>query len=101
MSDDELCFLTATELAQRIAARELSRVGVVDAVLARAEAVEPALNLFALPMFGAAREAARAAEMAIMAGAPLGPLHGVPITVKDNVAIAGLCLANGSAAFLD
>jgi aspartyl-tRNA(Asn)/glutamyl-tRNA(Gln) amidotransferase subunit A len=101
MSNDELCFLSATELAQRIAARELSPVEVVDAVLARAEAVDPALNLFALPMFGAAREAARAAEMAITAGAPLGPLHGVPITVKDNVAIAGLRLANGSAAFLD
>src|SRR5439155_8875133 len=41
------------------------------------------------------------AETAVTAGAPLGPLHGVPITVKDNVAIAGLRLANGSAAFLD
>src|SRR6202162_2576041 len=101
MSDDELCFLPATELARRIAARDLLPVDIVDAVLARAEAVEPTLNLFALPLFDAARDAARAAEAAVMAGAPLGPLHGVPITVKDNVAVAGLRLANGSAAFMD
>jgi len=101
MSDDDLCFLTATELARRIAARELSPVEVVDAVLARAETVEPALNLFALPLFDAAREVARAAEAAVMSGAALGPLHGVPITVKDNVAIGGLRLTNGSAAFMD
>jgi aspartyl-tRNA(Asn)/glutamyl-tRNA(Gln) amidotransferase subunit A len=101
MSDDELCFLPATELARRIAMRDLSPVEVVDAVLTRAEAVEPTLNLFALPLFDAARAAARVAEAAVIAGAPLGPLHGVPITVKDNVAVAGLRLANGSAAFMD
>lgn len=100
-SDGELCWLTATELARRIAARELSPVEVVDAVLARAEKLDPILNLFAMPMFDEARDAARAAERDMTKGAPLGPLHGVPITVKDNVAIAGLRLANGSACFMD
>jgi aspartyl-tRNA(Asn)/glutamyl-tRNA(Gln) amidotransferase subunit A len=101
MSSDELCWLTATELARRIVARELSPVEVVDAVLARAERLDPTLNLFALPMFDQARDAARAAERTVTEGAPLGPLHGVPITVKDNIAIAGLRLANGSACFMD
>src|ERR1700723_1016923 len=101
MDDLELCFMPATELARRIAARELSPVTVVDAVLARAAAMDKTLNLFALPLFDEAREAARAAEAAVMTGDPLGPLHGVPITVKDNVAVAGLRLANGSAAFMD
>src|ERR1700722_12936140 len=101
MNDLDLCFMPATELARRIAARELSPVTVVDAVLARAAAVDKTLNLFALPLFDEAREAARAAEAAVMTGDPLGPLHGVPITVKDNVAVAGLRLANGSAAFMD
>ena len=98
---DELCFMPATEMAKRIAARELSPVEVMDAVLARAEAMDTRLNLFALPLFDTAREAARIAEAAVMAGAALGPLHGVPITVKDNVAVAGLRMTNGSAAFLD
>jgi aspartyl-tRNA(Asn)/glutamyl-tRNA(Gln) amidotransferase subunit A len=101
MNTDDLCFTPATELARRIATRELSPVTLMDAVLARAEAMDKLLNLFALPRFDAARDAARAAEAAVMSGAPLGPLHGVPITVKDNVAVAGLRWANGSAAFMD
>ncbi len=98
---DELCFISAVESARRIATREVSPIAVVDAVLARAAAVEPALNLFAMPLFDAARDAACAAEKAITAGESLGPLHGVPITIKDNVAVGVLRLANGSAAFLD
>jgi aspartyl-tRNA(Asn)/glutamyl-tRNA(Gln) amidotransferase subunit A len=101
MNEIDLCFTPATELARLIAAREVSPVTVVDAVLARAEALEPTLNMFALPRFDEAREQAHAAEAAVMRGEELGPLHGVPITVKDNVAVAGLRLANGSAAFMD
>ena len=101
MSDTELCFMPATELARRIATRELSPVTVVDAVIAQAETMDRTLNLFAEPTFDQAREAARAAEAAIMTGAPLGSLRGVPITVKDYVAVAGLRWANGSAAFMD
>jgi aspartyl-tRNA(Asn)/glutamyl-tRNA(Gln) amidotransferase subunit A len=101
MSDDDLCFLPATQLAQRIAARELSPVTLMDAVLSRAETMDRTLNLFALPLFDEARDAARTAEAAVAAGAPIGPLHGVPITVKDNVAVGGVRLTNGSAAFMD
>jgi aspartyl-tRNA(Asn)/glutamyl-tRNA(Gln) amidotransferase subunit A len=101
MSEPDLCFTPATELARRIATRELSPVTLMDAVLTRAEAMDKVLNLFAEPLFDQATEAARAAEAAVMAGEPLGPLHGVPITVKDNVAVAGLRLALGSAAFMD
>jgi aspartyl-tRNA(Asn)/glutamyl-tRNA(Gln) amidotransferase subunit A len=81
-----------------IAARRVSPVEVVDAVLARAEAVGGALNVFAVPTFEAARQAALVAEAAVMAGGPLGPLHGVPITIKDNVAVKGLPTANGTLA---
>ena len=98
---DELCLTPAAALARLIAARQVSPVAVTEAVLARAAHVEPALNMFALPMADAARTAARAAEDAVMRGDPLGPLHGVPITIKDNVPIAGLPLANGSAALAD
>jgi aspartyl-tRNA(Asn)/glutamyl-tRNA(Gln) amidotransferase subunit A len=69
--------------------------------LACAEKVNPALNIFAREMADAARAGALAAEAAVMRGDTLSALHGVPITIKDNVAIGGLPLANGSAAFLD
>ena len=98
---DELCFTPAATLARMIATRQVSPVAVTEAVLTRAAQVNPALNLFALTMFETARADARAAEAAVMRGDTLGPLHGVPITIKDNVPIAGLPLAQGSAAFAD
>jgi aspartyl-tRNA(Asn)/glutamyl-tRNA(Gln) amidotransferase subunit A len=98
MSAEELCFLPATRLAALIAAREVSPVAVVEAVIARAEGVGARLNVFACADFEGARAAARAAEAAVMAGGPLGPLHGVPITVKDNLPVAGLPTGQGSIA---
>ncbi len=94
----ELWRLPAARLAAMIAARQVSPVEVMDAVLARAEAVQGRLNIFVLPLFEEAREAARWAEAEVMAGTPLGPLHGVPFTVKDNVAMRGLPTCNGTIA---
>jgi len=98
---DDLCFMSATRLADMIARRQLSPVEVVDAVLARAERLQPVLNMFALPQADAARAAAKVAEAAVMRGDTLGPLHGVPITIKDNVPMQGLPMRNGSVAFAD
>jgi len=91
-----LNWLPATELAAGIAARRFSPVEVVAASLARLAAVEPAINAFAERMDEQARTAAQAAEAAVQRGEALGPLHGVPLTVKDNVAMAGHLLGNGS-----
>ena len=99
--DEELCFTSAVRLAATIARREVSPVEVMDAVLARAERLEPSLNMFAMPLFERARTAAKAAEAAVMRGGALGALHGVPITIKDNVPIAGLPMCNGSVALAD
>ncbi len=100
MSTD-LAWLPATEMAAGIAAKRFSPVEVIDAVLARADAVDPKLNAFARRFDEEVRAAARAAEDAVMRGEALGPLHGVPITVKDNVAQAGKPSPNGSKALLD
>ena len=87
----------ATEAARLIRDRKLSPVELTEAVLARAERLQPDLNLFALFTPEAARRDAKAAEDAVMQGASLGALHGVPISVKDNVAVAGIPLRQGSA----
>jgi aspartyl-tRNA(Asn)/glutamyl-tRNA(Gln) amidotransferase subunit A len=100
MSNDELCLLSATEAARLIAERKISPVELVDSVLHRAERFQAELNLFAVLMAEEARRDARAAEAAVMRGGrldtPLGKLHGVPITVKDNLALAGKPLRHGS-----
>ena len=98
MTGEELCFTPAADLAGLIATRTVSPVEVMQAAVRRAEALDASLNIFAAPMFAQAMEAARAAEVAVMSGAPLGKLHGVPVTIKDNIAVAGAPLENGSAA---
>jgi aspartyl-tRNA(Asn)/glutamyl-tRNA(Gln) amidotransferase subunit A len=101
MADDDLCFTSATRLAAMIARREISPVEVVGAVLARAQRLQPVLNIFAMLRAEPAMQAARAAEASVMRNDVLGPLHGVPITIKDNVAIGGVPMRNGSLAAAD
>ncbi|MDE2007480.1 MAG: amidase, partial [Rhodospirillales bacterium] len=79
----ELGYMPATEMAARIRAKSLSPVEAVGAVLARIEAVDPKVNAFAHLAPEAAMAAARAAQAALMGGGPIGPLHGVPVTIKD------------------
>src|SRR5438874_1383854 len=86
----EIWRLTATELAQRIARRELSSAEVVDAHLARIDAINPALNAVVRVLADEARAAAALADQQLAAGDKVGPLHGVPFTVKENIDMAGL-----------
>ncbi|MBL1078839.1 amidase [Nocardia sp. 2] len=79
----DLVLLPATELAQRIRARRVSPVEVVDAYLARIDAVNPALNAYVTVLADRARAAAKVAEREVSEGRVRGPLHGVPIAVKD------------------
>src|SRR5215470_495945 len=86
----EIWQLLATELAQRIARKQLSSAEVVDAHLARIEAVNPALNAVVHVLADEARAAAVQADRRLAAGETVGPLHGVPFTVKENIDMAGL-----------
>src|SRR5258708_25202434 len=80
----------ATELAQRIARRQLSSVEAVNAHLARIDAVNPALNAVVRVLADEARAGAVLADKKLAAGETVGPLHGVPFTVKENIDMAGL-----------
>ena len=86
----EIWQLSATELAHRIARRQLSSAEVVDAHLARIEAVNPSLNAVVRVLADEARAAAVLADKRLAAGETVGPLHGVPFTVKENIDMAGL-----------
>jgi Asp-tRNA(Asn)/Glu-tRNA(Gln) amidotransferase A subunit family amidase len=97
----ELNRLDASELALRIAQREISPVDVVDAALARLDETEPALNAFVAVDRDGARRAAHAAEAAVMRGDALGPLHGVPVSVKDLIDVADLPARYGSLTMKD
>jgi aspartyl-tRNA(Asn)/glutamyl-tRNA(Gln) amidotransferase subunit A len=96
----ELCALDATELARRIRARRLSPVEATRAYLERIAAVNPRLNAIVTPNERALEEA-REAEAALMRGELRGPLHGVPLTIKDCFDTAGLRTTRGSKLFAD
>ena len=96
MDNTELCFTPGTKLAQMIREKAVSPVEVVDAVLGRIEQLEPFLNAFAVVLADEARDAAKVAEQAVMRGAELGPLHGVPVTIKDLFDLEGVPTASGS-----
>lgn len=97
----ELWGFGATELAGMIARREVSSREVIDAHLARIEAVNPMLNAVVRVLVDEARAGADAADRAVRAGEPLGPLHGVPCTVKENIDLAGTPTTQGIAALKD
>jgi aspartyl-tRNA(Asn)/glutamyl-tRNA(Gln) amidotransferase subunit A len=89
---------TANGLLDAIKARKVSPVDVMRETLARVEATEPLLNNFASVSAEGAMEQARAAESALMRGDPQGVLLGLPISVKDLIAVKGLPFASGSRA---
>ena len=86
---DDILRISATQIAQRIRAGEFTAVQVTEAYLARLEAVNPVINAVTVVAPDALRYA-READARQAAGEPLGPLHGVPFSVKDVFAVPGL-----------
>src|SRR3954453_13153049 len=95
------CLLSATVLRGLIATKQISPVELVSAVLARAEAFQPELNCFITICGDEALAAAREAERKLMAGEPLGLLHGIPATVKDIVNTRGVTTSFGAVPYKD
>src|SRR5690348_4987155 len=92
----ELTTATATGLAQLVASRAVTAREAVEAHLRRIEAVNGAVNAVVALDAERALAEAESADAALARGAPAGPLHGVPFTVKDNLAAAGLEMAIGA-----
>jgi Asp-tRNA(Asn)/Glu-tRNA(Gln) amidotransferase A subunit family amidase len=101
MSTDatELCFMAATDLGRLIGSREISPVEVADAVLSRIERLNPILNAYLTVTADLARQQAKTAEARASRGELLGPLDGIPYSVKDLEATAGIRTTSGSKFF--
>ena len=96
MDRNELPFLSATALAELLRRREVSPVEATVAYLARIEQVDPALNSYITVTADRAMAEARQAEAEIAAGNYRGPLHGVPVAVKDQFCTDGVLTTGGS-----
>lgn len=97
----ELWTWDAADLAHGIRCRTISSREAVAACLARLEAVNPKINAVVVALGEAALAEADKADAAVARGEPLGPLHGVPITIKINVDQIGQATSNGVVAFRD
>jgi aspartyl-tRNA(Asn)/glutamyl-tRNA(Gln) amidotransferase subunit A len=97
----ELCFLTIAEASRRIRAGSLSPVELTEAYLARIAALNGQLNAYILVLGEQARAEARRAEAEIAGGGWKGPLHGIPIGLKDIYNTAGIATTGHSALFRD
>src|SRR5438132_665448 len=97
----ELCSLDATSIAKKIASKEISPVEVVEAALRRIKRLNPKVNAVCTVAADSALAAAREAEQLVMAGGTLGPLHGVPVGIKDVTPTAGIRTTYGSKLYAD
>lgn len=97
MDANELCYLPATEALRLYRSKQLSPVELMEAVIARAEAVEPTVNALCVRFFDEALAAARVAEASYMGrGQAPRALTGIPVAIKDEAAIAGQPCSGGS-----
>jgi aspartyl-tRNA(Asn)/glutamyl-tRNA(Gln) amidotransferase subunit A len=99
MNATDLAYTPATDLIDRIRSKALSPVEVTRAVLERIEQANPKINAFVTVTGDTALAAARAAEAAVMKGERLGPLHGIPVSIKDLALVKGVPAKFGSPVF--
>ena len=101
MTNTELAFLPATELHILIRDKQISPVEVTRTFLERIEHLDSQLNSYLTVLPEDALRAAKAAEEAVMLGKELGPLHGVPVSIKDLEMTSGVRTTSGSLLFED
>lgn len=93
---DEIAYMPAVEMAAAIRSKALSPVEVTRALLERIDAVNPSINAYVLVTADMAMAQAEEAETAVVRGDELGPLHGVPVSIKDLFDVKGLPTTKGS-----
>ena len=95
----EICYMGAGDLSKLVQSKEISPVEIIEAHLTRIDATEPVLNSFITLLADQARKPARQAEKDIQAGRYKGPLHGIPVALKDLYNTGGVRTTSGSRIF--
>lgn len=99
MNAEDLCFKPAREIRSLVARKELSPREVLESFATRVETINPKVNAFCTLAIDQARDMAKKAEAAVLAGEEIGPLHGVLVAVKDLTPTAGIRTTYGSKIF--
>lgn len=96
MNKSDICYLSACELAEKIASQELTSVEITETIIERILKINPLVNAYCTPTFELAREMAQKADKSFQAGKKLGVLHGIPFSTKDEMIVKGVRTTFGS-----
>ncbi len=96
MNTQEIYYMPALEMRDAIKSKKLSPVEVMDAILQRIELINPKINAYCTVVAESAREQAKQAEDKVVKGEELGPLHGIPVSIKDLMLTKGIRTTSGS-----
>jgi len=96
MNKEDICFMSAYELREKIKTQELSSIEITETIIERIEKINPIINAYCTPTFKLARETAKKADEAVKRSEKLGLLHGIPTSIKDLMQTKGIRTTYGS-----
>ena len=96
MNKEEICFMSACDMAEKIKTQELTSLEITETIIERIEKINPIINAYCTPTFELAREMAKKADDAVKKGEKLGILNGIPTSIKDIVETEGIRTTYGS-----
>lgn len=99
MNKEDICFMPAWEMAEKIKTQELSSEEITEIIIERIEKINPIINAFCTTTFDLARDLSKKADQSVKNGEKLGLLQGIPTSIKDNVDVKGIRATSGCKAF--
>ncbi|MHA1147670.1 MAG: amidase [Promethearchaeota archaeon] len=96
MNKEDICFMSACDMVEKIKTQELSSVEITEAIIERIEKINPIINAYCTPTFDLAREMAEIADKRVKKGEILEKLNGIPISIKDLMYVKGIRTTFGS-----
>ena len=99
MKDEDICFMPAWEMKEKIRTREISSQEITEIIIERIEKINPIINAYCTPTFDLARHTAKKADKAVKDGEKLGLFQGIPISIKDETETKGIRTTYGSLLF--
>jgi len=101
MNKEDICFMSACDMAEKIKTQELTSVEITEAIIERIEKINPIINAYCTPTLDLAREMAKKADEAVKKGEKIGLLHGIPTSIKDLMQTKGIRTTYGSKLYED
>ncbi len=99
MKKEDICFMSAYEMAEKIKTQELTSLEITETIIERIEKTNPIINAYCTPTFDLARKMAEKADEAVEKGEKMGLLHGIPVSIKDETETKGIRTTFGSKMF--